>query len=687
MNDEIFHLNVLIKVLRTWEGTFADENMLRIILERFQPGQITSASKWHLTLTNMIEEWRADQTDPSFFVPYAKFLSKEDIARIVIEPILAVEPSVEHMPISTTTETLASLLDLPEAEKRMLQLSMEMKNLAYPYDYIYSRYATCFDRREMMFATILGVPVEDAKAAMNGFLVRSGFIVPSSYPENFFILSEVFEESFDDRNIGIDRIEDVIFPNSLTSELSLDDYPHMKGEITRTANILARSLETNSAGTNILLWGEAGTGKTQLAIAIAEARGWKIKSVGDISPADNEEKSRAQRLSNLKIALKLYENDTNTVLLFDEIEDLFKIDNNASFSKAFINRIIETTTVPIIWTTNDLYTLGSPVLRRMTYNINCSTPPLEARRAMWDKYATQFGVNLDDSTKTMLDSFDISPALIRNTMRVTGSAIGGGVTNQEEVKEIVTSLDRLVHYGERRRFETAQAADPLYDASCVNTDHDLDRFTDQLLNANGTDFSLCLYGASGTGKSRYARHLAAKMGKPVLMKRASDLQSMWVGECEKNIAKAFEQARMEKKMLVIDEGDSFLRNRERAKNSWEVSQVNEMLSQMENHPEPFVLTTNLMDDLDPASLRRFTFKLKFDYMTPVQAARLFERYFKVKAPAALLRNHILAPGDFANVLKQVNILGLRDADAIYAVLLKECAAKPNYSREIGFGSH
>ena len=82
----------------------------------------------------------------------------------------------------------------------------------------------------------------------------------------------------------------------------------------------------------------------------------------------------------------------------------------------------------------------------------------------------------------------------------------------------------------------------------------------------------------------------------VLHKRASDLISKWVGESEQNIAAAFAEARWKKMLLVIDEADSFLQDRRHAHRSWEVTQVNEMLTQMESHPLPFVCTTNLMDD-------------------------------------------------------------------------------------------
>ncbi|UKI42714.1 MAG: ATP-binding protein [Candidatus Melainabacteria bacterium] len=108
-------------------------------------------------------------------------------------------------------------------------------------------------------------------------------------------------------------------------------------------------------------------------------------------------------------------------------------------------------------------------------------------------------------------------------------------------------------------------------------------------------------------KSSYARYLAEQLGIEVLLKRASDLISPYVGETEQNIAAAFSEAKSKKAMLIFDEADTFLQDRNNAVRSWEVAQVNEMLTQMEAAEYPFICTTNLLDTLDEASLRRFTF--------------------------------------------------------------------------------
>jgi SpoVK/Ycf46/Vps4 family AAA+-type ATPase len=83
-----------------------------------------------------------------------------------------------------------------------------------------------------------------------------------------------------------------------------------------------------------------------------------------------------------------------------------------------------------------------------------------------------------------------------------------------------------------------------------------------------------------------------------LDKRYSDLISSYLGDSEKAIARAFEEAADMRAFLILDEADSLLRDRAAARHSWEITQVNEMLTQMERHPYPFACTTNAPDVLD-----------------------------------------------------------------------------------------
>ena len=149
----------------------------------------------------------------------------------------------------------------------------------------------------------------------------------------------------------------------------------------------------------------------------------------------------------------------------------------------------------------------------------------------------------------------------------------------------------------------------VYDTDCLNTDADLPGLARML--RRHPHARLCLHGPPGTGKITFGHRLAREIDLPLRLERASDLLSPFVGGTEMKIASAFEKARQESAILMIDEVDSFLQDRARAVRSWEVTQVNELLTRMESFHGVFIATTNRLEHLDPASLRRFDLKLRF----------------------------------------------------------------------------
>lgn len=101
-----------------------------------------------------------------------------------------------------------------------------------------------------------------------------------------------------------------------------------------------------------------------------------------------------------------------------------------------------------------------------------------------------------------------------------------------------------------------------------------------------------------------------------MVSRISDIVSPYVGETEQNISRVFSEAEAAEAVLVIDEADSFLFNRERAAQSWEISHTNEFLTQMERFRGILICTTNRFADLDTASVRRFNRKIGFRCLKP-----------------------------------------------------------------------
>jgi len=195
------------------------------------------------------------------------------------------------------------------------------------------------------------------------------------------------------------------------------------------------------------------------------------------------------------------------------------------------------------------------------------------------------------------------------------------------------------------------------------------RFTPQQIIAalrKSSKGSLCLWGIPGAGKTQLAEYIAVELDLPILMRSASELLSKWLGESEQQIASMFSEAEAEGALLFLDEADSFLRDRALARAEWSITQVNELLQRMERFDGIFIAATNMMDSLDPAAMRRFTWKIEFRALTPEQAWTMFcnETGLDVDAEPArseelgsqLAEISDLAPGDFATVKRQAEML-------------------------------
>lgn len=214
-----------------------------------------------------------------------------------------------------------------------------------------------------------------------------------------------------------------------------------------------------------------------------------------------------------------------------------------------------------------------------------------------------------------------------------------------------------------------------YNFSMVNANEDLKEFVDKLTNSSIKNYAILLYGESGAGKSHFGKYLAQQLGMPIIKKRASDLVDKWVGQTEQNIKKAFAEATKKKAILLLDESDSFLYDRTFSQREFEVAQVNELLTQMEDFAYPLIMTTNLKEKIDKASMRRFTFKIKFNYMKPENIVEGIKDYFgeefSLNEEQVSKLPHLCA-GDFFLIKRKMEILeNTCSNELIYKYLLKE----------------
>lgn len=460
--------------------------------------------------------------------------------------------------------------------------------------------------------------------------------------------------------------------------LSESDFAEQAEAIQLLVRLLGGALRRRAEGVNILVYGPPGTGKTELARVLAAACGTPLYAVGEQTDY-GEEPDRRVRLASLRRSQRLLERRGDALLLFDEMEDLFFPSNGEPApSKVFVNRLLEGNKVPTIWTSNRIDMVDPAHLRRMSYILRMDHPGRNARARIVARVAADEGVAPEGTgLETMLPQGAGTAGVARAAFRAASLAGGGA----EDARAVGRSLILGLRGGRALPPEPNGAVDlDLYEAD-VAIGPLLARIAAPGAPA---DVSLLLIGPPGTGKTALAAALAERLDRPLLVKRASDLLSKWVGETEAQIADAFAEARQRGALLLFDEADSLLSDRAGAERNWEVSQVNELLTWMDSHPLPFVAATNFARRLDPAALRRFVFKIELQALSPPLAARAWARFFGGEAPAGLARIAALTPGDFAVVARQLRYRDGASASEILGLLEAEVRAKPEQAAPIGF---
>lgn len=137
-----------------------------------------------------------------------------------------------------------------------------------------------------------------------------------------------------------------------------------------------------------------------------------------------------------------------------------------------------------------------------------------------------------------------------------------------------------------------------------------------------------LFGPPGTGKTLTARALACSLARPLYRVDLASVVSKWLGETEKNLARAFDAARAVGAVLLFDEGEALFGQRgevSRGADRYANLEVAYLLQAIEEHDGLVVVTTNAKDKIDSAFLRRFDVVLGFDRPDAARRARLWRR--------------------------------------------------------------
>ena len=500
------------------------------------------------------------------------------------------------------------------------------------------------------------------------------------------------------------------------SELKSSDFEFVGDDVQVLVHLLRKAQATKAQGVNVLLYGPPGTGKTELAKVVAAEAGLDLFEV-EYADRDGNSLSGRDRYRSMQIAQVFLKGSQEAALLFDEVEDVFppiSVDaaglmaraeqqampagmGHSVSGKAWVNQILESNPVPTIWVTNRIEQIDPAFRRRFAYHLELKSPPPGAREQLIRKTLADVAVS-DQFVAKLTERKGLTPAQIRTAVRFADLAHVGEVPGGEAFEALIERQLKNSDAALGRKADTGTSKGrrqvTTYDLGMLNVESrfEIPRIV-EALKARGHG-ALCFYGAPGTGKTALGEYIAQQMDQPLIIKQASDLVSKYVGETEQNMAAMFEEATQEKAVLLLDEADSFLLDRRGAQRSYEVTEVNEMLQQMERHHGVFICTTNLLDRIDQAALRRFTFKIKFKPLTAEQRERMFVTE-ALKGDANALTDEVrrrlakleqLAPGDFAAVKRQTDILAAEfTVEEFLEQLEAEHRIKPEVREQRGMG--
>lgn len=641
-----------------------------------------------------------EHDDMAIFLGLEKYVAFEydDFNRT--EPLLILKKRLKALlkkaPFSSSEllrkniERLSELISLNPYEKQILEFVILLKQ----YDILGNATGLLGNgnwhtsRTKRMLSTLLDIPIENINEtfASHSTFSRSALLMLSA-DEDYSLNSKLklINYEFADNMLNLDEditemIKDSVRLSSKAT-LTINDYNYIKDNLEILMPFLNKALENKQKGINILLYGLPGTGKTELSKTIAEILGTKLYEIS-YADSDGDPIEGEARLRLYKTAQALFFNN-RTILMYDEAEDVFESYDGGFFmmpkqqtDKAWINKILENNNVPTIWITNNIESIDNAIIRRFNMSIELPIPSRSIRKSIIKKYSNN--ILDEESIEHLSEHENIAPALISTAVKVTDN-----IPKKEKSKALLQLINNtLKAQGYPEVVKNNEGVLPKnYRLEFINTDTDLEELVDGIKENKSA--RVCFYGASGTGKSAFAKHIAKMLERPLIIKSGSSLMSKWVGETEKNIANAFKEATEEEAVLIFDEVDGFLAERGQAKVNWEVTQVNEMLVQMEKFNGLFIATTNLIEHLDQASLRRFDLKLEFKALEPKQLEKILISYCEeldIQAPTEQEIQEIkalkhLTPGDFATISRQSRFRKVSSASDFIKKLKEEMKLK------------
>lgn len=616
---------------------------------------------------------------------------------------LLAQPIDGGLPLFQNVQRLGRLMHLDETDQAILIFAACLSGIrSFKGALVASHYRLNNEAFGRLLAGLCSYSEDQIRRALgrNGILTSAGLIEMDhdecDLAEKIELTRSLRSAMFDAFSSDNDLSSHVL-TRAAPGTLSVTDFPQLANDLALLRDYLAGALRERVHGANVLLYGPPGCGKTELAKAIARSLDVPLYEIA-FADEDGDPIVGTQRLQNLNFCQTALRDREPALLMFDEMEDVFGDSSSVNFlgqisrrrqpGKAWINRCLEQNPVPTLWITNDAG-IDEAYLRRFDYSLALRIPPKIVRERIAAIHLGDLAES-PDALAPLAELDDLLPAQLERAARV--ARLSSKHNPQVAWGRVEMTIHRSRELLGQRRASMYLAPATTYDLKFLNTDANIGDILQGLRRIQQGSF--LLYGPPGSGKSLLARHVAEALGKHCLLKRASNLLDKFLGETEQRIAAMFSQARDEDAVLILDEADSFLGDRSNAQRAWEITQTNEFLTQLESFEGIFFATTNFMQKLDTAMWRRFSHKIRFDYLSAKQCWELFQQEAVRLGIAAdslpPLHSRVtslqqMTPGDFSTALRALKTTHQQpSAEELLSKLEGEARMKRHGHSPIGF---
>jgi AAA+ superfamily predicted ATPase len=202
--------------------------------------------------------------------------------------------------------------------------------------------------------------------------------------------------------------------------------------------------------------------------------------------------------------------------------------------------------------------------------------------------------------------------------------------------------------------------------------------------AKGLGLPVLFSGEPGTGKTMVAALIAQELGLQLYQIDLASLVSKYIGETEKNLARAFDAAEAGHAVLLFDEADALFGKRtsdvKSSTDRYANMEINYLLQRVERFSGVAILTTNLLTSIDPAFARRLAVHVRFEMPDEDARAELWERMLPRAAPRggaidfrSLGRSYKFSGGYIRNAVLRAAYLAAAEGEIIAMDHLRRAA--------------